>query len=195
MKKSDDRGGKPSVWTRRGLVVAMGGTLAAAPPFRKPRAADDLPRVADKLTRHPTPIDPPDAFFLDATGAKVTLSRYHGQGVVVNFWATWCAPCVLEMPALNTLAGTLAADGIVILALSSDRGGVPLITRWYSERGLSALPVLLDPGGAMARAWGLRGLPVTAILNRSGREVARLVGPGDWAAPDIRGLLRDLTAG
>jgi thiol-disulfide isomerase/thioredoxin len=192
MEKGESNPAKSRVWTRRGVVLAAGFTLASAPSFRKPRAADNLPRVVDRLERHPRPVTPPEAFFQDGQGTRLTLETYRGQGLVVNFWATWCAPCVVEMPALNALNKTLEPYRIAVLPLSSDRGGAPLITRWYGERGLTALPVLLDPGGAMARAWGLRGLPVTAILDRAGREVARLTGPGDWAAADIPDLLRGL---
>ena len=101
-------------------------------------------------------------------------------------------PCVAELPALAALARTLAPDNIAVMPLSSDRGGLPKIEAFYADRGISGLPVLLDPKGAAGQAWGARGIPTTLIIDRQGRERARAEGAADWATPAAAELIRKL---
>jgi peroxiredoxin len=99
------------------------------------------------------------------------------------------------MPALEALSKTLAPQDIAVLPLSSDRGGADTVAAWFQAHGITALPVLLDPKGAMARAFDARGIPTTVIINKSGNVVARLEGAADWASPDAAAAIRLLTAG
>jgi hypothetical protein len=99
------------------------------------------------------------------------------------------------MPSLDTLSKTLAPMDIAVLPLSSDRGGVEAVAAWYQAHGITGLPVLLDPKGAMARAFNARGIPTTVIINTAGQVVARLEGAADWASPAAQALIRQLTAG
>lgn len=176
---------------RRALAAVAGGTLAAGLAGGKPMAAD-VPSFASKLKPTDPPVVPEETSFLDASGATRSLAAYGGQGLVVNFWATWCAPCVREMPALSALADTLAPHDILVLPLSADRGGAPVVTKWFQDRGIANLPVLLDAKGALGRAWQLRGLPTTVLIDRQGREVARLEGDVDWTTPDVPDAIRRL---
>ena len=180
---------------RRTMLAVAGGTLAAAAWVRKPLAEEDLPSIAEALkpVRPPEPV--PDAPFLDATGAPHRLADFKGRGMVVNLWATWCAPCVAEMPSLEALSKALAPQDIAVLPLSSDRGGADVVQAWYKSHGVSALPVLLDPKGALSRAFNARGIPTTLIINTSGLLVARLEGAANWATPDVPKLVQALTAG
>lgn len=109
-------------------------------------------------------------------GREVTLADYVGRGVVLNFWATWCAPCVREMPELDRLNAALAPVGIDVLAASMDRGGHSVIAAFYEKVGIINLAALHDPKGTAARALGIRGLPTTLIIAPDGREVARIEG-------------------
>ena len=175
------------------MLLAAAGTLAAGAALRKPgaRAAEDLLGMgALRPTDAPKPL--PAIEWAGADGAVRHLAEHAGQGVLLNFWATWCAPCVAEMPSLDRLARAVEADKIAVLPLSSDRGGAAVVERFYKSHGITSLPVLLDARGAAARALGARGLPTTLVLDRSGREVARLEGGADWASPAAVGRIRAL---
>ena len=177
-------------FNRRALLAAA-GTVAALGVARKPLAAGAMQDLA-ALRPARKDMAVPEIRFTAADGAARTLADYAGQGVVLNLWATWCPPCVAEMPALDELARDLRAERVAVLALSSDRGGAAVVERFYKDRGIRDLSVLLDPRGDAARALGVRGLPTTLVIDRKGRERARVEGPADWAAPASVRAIRDL---
>ncbi len=185
-------------------VAAAGGTLAAAWPAGKPAAQgigatapDPAPPAVRRqgiaaLTRTDPPVPLPPAALVDADGGAHGLERFAGQGLVINLWATWCVPCVAELPALAALAGRVRDAGILVLPLSSDRGGAAVVEKYYRKHGIEGLPVWLDPKGAAARAWGARGIPTTLIVDRQGRERARMEGALDWASEEVVAEVRGL---
>jgi thiol-disulfide isomerase/thioredoxin len=177
---------------RRTVLGAAAGTLAATTLPRKPLAAD-LPKLLQELTPVSPPAEPPDGVFVTADGASHHLGEFKGRGMVVNLWATWCAPCVAEMPSLAALSKALAPQDIAVLPLSSDRGGADAVRAWFQDHNITGLPVLLDPKGALARAFNARGIPTTVVINTAGLMVARLEGAADWAAPEAQALVRKLT--
>lgn len=177
---------------RLGLATA-GGTLAAAALPRKPLAETLAPLGRGLETLDP-PQAPPDAAFLSADGASHSLAEFRGRGMVVNCWATWCVPCVAEMPSLEALSKAMAPHDIAVLPLSSDRGGADAVRNWYQQHGITALPVLLDPKGAFARSLKARGIPTTVIVNTGGQMVARLEGAANWASPEAQQLIQKLVA-
>ncbi len=180
---------------RRTVLATAGGTLAAAAWARKPLAEEDLPPIAEALKPVAPPQSVPDAPFLDSSGAAHRLADFKGRGMVVNLWATWCAPCVAEMPSLETLSKALAPHDIAVLPLSSDRGGASVVQAWFNSHGVNGLPILLDPKGALSRAFNARGIPTTLIVNTSSLVVARLEGAANWASPEAQKLVRTLIAG
>jgi thiol-disulfide isomerase/thioredoxin len=143
-----------------------------------------------KLTQPAVPVASQP--FTDEAGKDIAIADYVGKGVVLNLWATWCVPCVAEMPALDRLAGQLAAEGIVVLALSSDRGGAATVKRFYANHKVANLGIYLDKFGAAARGWGARGLPTTLIIDRHGNERARLEGGIAWDTPEALTAIRKL---
>lgn len=181
--------------TRRSVLAASltsGTVVASGLTARKLLAAESLPDLASVLKPVEPPVAPPAIIFLDKDGTPHQLAEFLGHGMVVNLWATWCVPCVVEIPALAALARTLAPDDIAVLPLSADRGGVAKVTSFFAERGITGLPVLLDPKGAAGQAWGVRGIPTTLIIDRLGRERARVEGPADWGTPAVATLIRRL---
>ena len=175
----------------RGLGLAAGATLAAGLTARKPLAAELSP-LAEILEPVTPPAPPPAISFVDVNGKTHTLAEFKGHGLVVNLWATWCAPCIAELPSLAKLARTLAPDDIAVLPLSSDHGGKPAVEAFLSGHKIEGLPVLLDPEGEVLRAWHARGIPTTLLIDREGRAQARVEGSADWADPAAIALVKKL---
>jgi thiol-disulfide isomerase/thioredoxin len=182
-----------SLITRRSMLAA-GGTLAAGLIARKPRAKE-LNDLAEVLVPTDPPAPVPDIVFITADGTEHHLRDFFGHGMVVNLWATWCVPCVAEMPALAALSQTLAPDDIAVLPLSSDRGGASVVQNFFRDHGITGLPVLLDPKGAAAHALGARGIPTSLIIDKKGQERARLEGAADWSTQAAAAIVRKLAAG
>ena len=128
--------------------------------------------------------------FIDAQGAEHTIVDYKGQGVVLNFWATWCAPCIKEMPDLIHLKELVAEDNITVLALSEDRKGAKKVIPFFKNQGLVGLDVLIDKKGKMARKSGVRGLPVTILIDSDGFERGRVIGIAPWDEPEVVNFVR-----
>ncbi|MBV8916243.1 MAG: TlpA family protein disulfide reductase [Acetobacteraceae bacterium] len=175
---------------RRRALLAAGATLATALAGRKPMAAAGL-KVPNAEDLRPGR-ELPEIRFTLADGTPRSLADYLGQGIVLNFWATWCVPCVAEMPALAKLAGLVQGEKVAVLPLSSDRGGRAAVEKFYREREIEGLPVLLDPRGEAARAMGARGIPTTVLIDAHGRERGRLEGAADWADADAVAAVKEL---
>jgi thiol-disulfide isomerase/thioredoxin len=176
----------------RRSMLAVGGTLAAAAWPRKLHAQEALKDLTTALQRSQTPTPAPDIIFVDAQGAKHRLSDLRGHGVVVNLWATWCAPCVAEMPSLAALSKDVAPHNVVVLPLSSDHGGVAAVTAFFQQHGITGLPVLLDPDGDAERAFNVPGIPTSVVVDKSGMVQARIEGSADWSTPSAVALVRTL---
>ena len=130
----------------------------------------------------------PAVRFMDASGRVMTLEDFRGRVVVLNLWATWCTPCVAEMPMLDRLQQQLGEEDAIVLALSIDRGGQEAVEEFYGKTGVSHLKVFVDPTMRAQSDLGIIGLPTTLIIDREGRERGRLVGPAEWddaAAVDL----------
>lgn len=177
----------------RRAVVAAGATVASGVLARKPLAAGAVSSGLGDLSRLKpgSGLVPPAFEFRLPDGTVRTLADYSGRGVVLNLWATWCVPCVAEMPALDALAA-LVAPGIAVLALSSDRGGAAAVERFFTRVGVKHLGIVLDPGGAGARALGARGIPTTVLIDAAGVERGRLEGTADWAGREAVAAVRAL---
>ena len=133
-----------------------------------------------------------DETWQDREGNTVSLADFAGKVVVLNFWATWCPPCRAEMPSIDRLAGEMGGEDLEVVALSTDRFGVEKVVDFFEEIEVQNLAVHQDRAGAVARRAGALGLPVTVILDREGREVARVTGEAEWDAPVVKAILQRL---
>ena len=181
----------------RRLLLTAGGTVAAGAAAGKllagPAQAETLQDMSALVLASP-PASPPAITFLSPDGATHRLADYRGKGVVVNLWATWCAPCVAELPSLDRLAGVLGPDNVVVLPLSSDTGGAKAVEAFYKQHHIRHLPVLLDPEGKAIQAWAAPGIPLTILIDRQGRQTARLLGGAAWDTAQAASTVRKLTA-
>ena len=196
-------------WLNRRVLLTLalcGGaiSLSAASWLRKPPVYSVLRPVVEPVTTElrglgglvlTEPAKPlPELAFQDGQGGRHTLADFRGRPVVLNLWATWCQPCVAELPSLAALARAEAPDGIAVVALSIDRGGVAAVTKFLAAHAID-LPVQVDPEGASGRALGARGLPTTLVLDRAGLERARFEGAADWASPAARARVLAVAGG
>lgn len=188
--------------TLRNLSFALfyaATALVANPAIAGDISATDRAAISDmrsdslrRLVIHETPRDVVDAGYQSRMGEALTIPA-DGQLRLVNFWATWCAPCREEMPALDQLRAELEGEAIV-MAIATGRNRMEDIEAFNAEFGIT-MPINLDPRGDMASAYGAMGLPATVILDGQGREIARLTGAAKWAeAADILRALAAATA-
>ena len=133
-----------------------------------------------------------DVPFKHEDGSDITLAAFEGQFVVLNFWATWCAPCRKEMPHLSALQDDMGDQGLEVVTIATGSNQRPAMERFLAEIGVQNLPLHTDNSSALARDMGVVGLPVTIVLNREGIEVARLIGDADWSSDSAKAVLRAL---
>lgn len=140
-----------------------------------------------------TPTDPPvpatETPFEDETGTEHSLADYRGKVVLVNFWATWCAPCREEMPSLERLQAEKGGEDFAVVTIASGRNPLPAIKKFFEEIGVESLPILLDPRQTVAREMGVLSMPVTVLLDRDGNEIARLLGGAEWDTPEAMAVI------
>lgn len=181
--------------TRRSALAGILATLAAAlrsTPALASAGTSGPPLAGQmrKFTVHPTPRPAPGLPFKDRDGEPIKLADFKGRVLLVNYWATWCTPCVAEMPSLDRLAASLGGDDFAVIPVSSDRGGLKVVETFYAKIGLNTLPIYLDQDMKFTRGSGVRGLPTSIVIDRSGKEAARLEGEASWDSPDAEALLR-----
>jgi thiol-disulfide isomerase/thioredoxin len=138
------------------------------------------------------PTAAPNLQFTDATGKPLTLASYRGSGLIVNVWATWCGPCVAELPTMAAISQTLAKTKILVLPISIDMEGAKAVGPFYASHGIKNLPILLDPSGNATDVLNTDGIPITIIVNPQGQLVGRLEGSANWNSPATLALIRQL---
>jgi thiol-disulfide isomerase/thioredoxin len=160
-----------------------------APLAFGPAGAADAPIA----TTAPQPLPP--LAFQTLDGQEATLADFAGKVVVLNLWATWCAPCREEMPGLDRLQARFAGEDVVVLALSVDRAGPERVKRFLDEVGVQHLHVYRDPKAAATRALKVPGLPATLLVDRRGQEVGRVLGIAEWDGAAAVAAVEQLLAG
>jgi thiol-disulfide isomerase/thioredoxin len=161
------------------LVVGGAGTYLALKQGGEAIAGD-----AAVLRIHASPRPLPGIAFEDGKGKPLTLADFRGRAVLLNVWATWCPPCRDEMPSLDRLQKVLGGPAFVVVALSIDAGGAPVVQRFYDEIGIRTLAIYVDPGMRAAGQLAAPGVPTTLLIDAKGRELGRHAGPAQWDSPE-----------
>ena len=139
---------------------------------------------------HPEPKPLPDLAFQDGTGKPLTLSDWKGRVVLLNLWATWCAPCRKEMPDLSKLEQELGSDQFEVVAVSVDRKGAEASAAFLKETGVDNLKLYVEPSTKIVNDVQSAGLPASILVDRQGRELGRILGPAEWASPAAQALIK-----
>lgn len=178
---------------RNGLTKAALAALLLALSAAPSRADSDLPGKPGQLieTRPPGPV--PALSFTDMAEQPANLDAYKGKPLIINLWATWCGPCVKEMPSLAKLAADFKDQGVAVVAISEDRGGKFVVDPFLKEHQITGLPIYLDKTMSSGKAFkSTTILPMTILVDAKGEEVGRVLGDRDWDTADSKAEIAKL---
>jgi thiol-disulfide isomerase/thioredoxin len=148
-------------------------------------ATGDMTAFVVKGERKPVP----EISFTAENGISLSLGQWKGRVVLVNLWATWCAPCRKEMPTLAALQSEMGSKDFEVVAISVDRKGFEASAKFLGEVGATALKLYADPSTDALTKLQAVGLPASILIDRQGREIGRLLGPAEWNSPDAKALI------
>ena len=137
------------------------------------------------------PSPAPAISLVDSSGQTIELSDLRGKPLIINLWATWCEPCLREMPSLERLQSRFG-ERIAVLAVSEDRGGNKTVEPFIAKLGLKSVKIYMDPKSEVGHAFAVRGLPTSLLIDRNGMVLGRVEGAADWDSPKILGVLQPL---
>ncbi len=169
-------------WTRSAIMAC-----ALLAPLSGTVLAQDG-AFAFELLDEPAPL--PQLGFQDRDGRDVSLEEFAGKYVLLNVWATWCAPCRQELPSLEALQDELGGEEFRVIALSTDSGRMDSILRLYRDIGLDEAAIYVDESGTAMRLLSIYGLPATLLIDPSGREIGRKTGAAEWDSPAALAFFR-----
>jgi thiol-disulfide isomerase/thioredoxin len=176
------------------VAVALAGALAGTmlwERFASPPPPPAAPSLQLGVWQPTAERGPPIALaFRDAQGSARGLEELRGKVVLVNLWATWCAPCIKEMPALDRLQAKLGGEAFEVLAIAVDRQGESVVRPFFEKLGLASLALYMDPSNAASRVLAAPALPVSVLVDREGREIGRVLGAAEWDEPRFERLVR-----
>ena len=175
---------------RLAAIVAL--VILTIPALQSSAAAPDRPPFAGlsgDFEAFDPPREMPRIVFVDGDERPIGIDEFAGKIVVLNLWATWCAPCVREMPALDRLQAARGGDEFAVVAVSFDRKGVPVVEQFFERRQIDYLAIYIDKFIKTFRAFKLKSLPTTYILGRDGRALGALAGPAEWDSPEALALI------
>ncbi len=183
----------------RPFSILLLGLLLAACDKAQEGAADGSPpggatrAPTGRLDRSHAGTPAPRSIFEDPAGEAITLADFRGRPLLVNLWATWCAPCIAEMPTLDALAAR--EKGLQVLAVSEDMNGHDKVDAFFAERNFRAIDAYLDPQMQFMMERKLETLPTTILYDADGKEVWRMVGRADWESERVARLLDEAEGG
>ncbi|WP_089174037.1 TlpA disulfide reductase family protein [Bosea sp. AS-1] len=168
-----------------GSCSAAAKTAARMAPLAKGEVA------AIEVRSAPQPA--PELAFTGPDGKPLTLADFKGRTILVNLWATWCAPCLKEMPALDKLEKEMGGPDFAVVAINIDTRNLDKPKAWLAENKVTTLPFYGDPQAAtfqaLRKAHKVEGMPVSIIVDKSGCELGIIQGPADWASADSKALM------
>ena len=168
------------------VIVAISPHLASA---EADKCASPVPELSHMEAVNP-PVAMTETAFYDAADRPVSITDFKGRGVVMNFWATWCVPCVKEMPALSRLKDILAPSGVEVLTLSIDRAGAKIVKKFMKKNKINNLDILIDKKSAVLRKSNVTGLPTTLLIDPAGRIHGRVQGIAEWDNAEVVDYLK-----
>lgn len=173
------------------ISLALGANAAVAADVQelKNLADGDMRKLV--FADDPQPVST-QTFFLEDDSGSATLADWQGKYVLLNFWATWCAPCRKEMPTLSALQAEFGGDRFEVLTLATGRNNPAAMQKFLAEADIVNLPRHQDPKQAVARDMAILGLPVSILIDPQGREIARLLGDADWHSDSARAIIAAL---
>ncbi|HVB78751.1 MAG TPA: redoxin family protein [Candidatus Binataceae bacterium] len=173
------------------VLVAAGLGAYFAQRQQSDRSAAERGGSALPFAREAKPRAVPEFRFQDEAGRPLSLADFRGKVVLLNIWATWCPPCRKEMPTLDRLQAKLGGSDFQVVALSIDEKGASAVRAFFQEIGVRALKIYVDPSMRATTALGVPGVPTTLLIDRSGREIGRHLGPADWDSAPVVQTLRE----
>ncbi|MBV8739756.1 MAG: TlpA family protein disulfide reductase [Alphaproteobacteria bacterium] len=192
------RSGRPPVLAFVVLVLALMLSAALLLIWAERSTVDQNPVAAEQtplghFVPAASPRPAPPVSFTDIDGKTVHLSDFAGKVVLLNLWATWCAPCRHEMPSLEQLQAQFG-DKLAILPVSQDLGGNKVVAPFVSKLGLAKLRVYADPKSTVGRAFKVEGLPTTFLIDQHGRVLGRVEGEAQWNSSKMLAVIEPLVA-
>jgi thiol-disulfide isomerase/thioredoxin len=175
-------------WSRAAAGVVLLIVAAAGSAAEDKNGLPEPPRLGEFVPVTP-PLPAPALSFVDLAGNTVSLSEFAGKVVLVNLWATWCEPCLREMPSLERMQSHLG-DRITVVAISEDRGGGKAVEPFIGKLGLKLVKTYLDPKSGAERAFEVQGLPTSFLIDRQGRVLGRVEGAAEWDSPKLLETLK-----
>ena len=171
-------------------VAVIAAAVGAFYYWQSTASAPPLAARSGPFARTSAPKEIPALQFEDAAGHSRTLADFKGKVVLLNLWATWCAPCREEMPALDRLQAELGGPRFEVIALSVDSQGPDIARKFFLEAGVKSLALYVDRSAQAAFKLGAAGLPASLLVDANGRELGRHLGPAKWDAPEVVDELR-----
>lgn len=172
-------------------MLTIAATSACDRQAEPPRPEQTSGSEASALDRSHKGSEMPDFLLKDQTGKELRLASLKGKPLLINLWATWCAPCVAELPALDRLAGE-RTDRLKVLTVSQDMQKLETVAPFLKARGATRLEPWLDPEGELSVQYGAQLLPTSIYYDAQGREVWRFSGPRDWNDAETAALLDEV---
>jgi thiol-disulfide isomerase/thioredoxin len=177
-------------------LAAAAGCRKAPPPEPQANqtqaAAPSAPEQPTQLLDRSQARKPaPTARFLKADGSKISLADFRGKPVLLNLWATWCVPCITEMPQLDTLAGQQEGLQVITVSQDGDEDGMKKAEDFFARKKFKNLKLYLDPDMALMDVFSAQSLPTTVLFDKDGKEVWRVIGPEEWTGKKAAGLIAE----